>query len=654
MLSINKIIQKSIICALMVTTGLSTVQGQTNPGTAKAKSTQPSWWFGVSGAANFNFFSGTTQRLNNSLIVPAAFHKGNGVRPYGSVFMEFRPASALLGAMLNVGYDGRGGKFDGVIAPCDCPATLQTNLSYVTVEPSLRLALPASNFYFFAGPRFAFNLKKGFEYTQLNQPNTDGDLSAVRKNVISGQVGMGYEFPISKAGSATQVNLSPFVSYHPYFGQDPRDIESLSISTLRTGIALKFGKASKAAVVETPLAEVPLREVTFAVRGPLSGPVTRLVSETLPLRNSVFFDEGSSDVPNRYVLLTQDQATTFNEASLQQEPAESKNVRSSRQMNVYHNILNILGDRMRSNPTATISLSGASAKGPVEGKAFAESIKQYLVNAFSINSTRIATAGRTKPLIPSEKPGATKELTLLRAGDRRVDIQSNSPELLMEVGGGMMKPVQIVSTVSPLDSQVVFNVDGANDLLKSYTLEITDENGTVQKCGPFTRDQESLTVSSILGNREEGEFKVTMLGINKNGTTVTKEGNVHLKRQPETLGTALRYSILFDFDKSKSIASYNKFLTDVVSPMIVDGSTVVIQGHTDVIGQDGYNQKLSDSRARETQKVIQSALSKAGKNNVKFETAGFGEDLNRAPFENNLPEERFYNRTVIIDIIPVK
>ncbi|WP_432709019.1 hypothetical protein [Pedobacter sp.] len=37
--------------------------------------------------------------------------------------------------------------------------------------------------------------------------------------------------------------------------------------------------------------------------------------------------------------------------------------------------------------------------------------------------------------------------------------------------------------------------------------------------------------------------------------------------------------------------------------------------------------------------------------NVKFDTSGYGEDLGRAPFENSLPEERFYNRTVVIDII---
>jgi len=43
---------------------------------------------------------------------------------------------------------------------------------------------------------------------------------------------------------------------------------------------------------------------------------------------------------------------------------------------------------------------------------------------------------------------------------------------------------------------------------------------------------------------------------------------------------------------------------------------------------------------------------KAGRNDVTFEVYGFGEDLNTAQFGNKYPEERFYNRTVIIDIIP--
>jgi hypothetical protein len=60
--------------------------------------------------------------------------------------------------MLQAGYDSRKGDFDQVITACDCPADLSTNLSYITVEPSLRFAPFKSNFYLYGGPRLAFNL----------------------------------------------------------------------------------------------------------------------------------------------------------------------------------------------------------------------------------------------------------------------------------------------------------------------------------------------------------------------------------------------------------------------------------------------------------------------------------------------------------------
>jgi hypothetical protein len=51
-----------------------------------------------------------------------------------------------------------------VITACDCPADLSTDLSYITVEPSLRFAPFKSNFYLYGGPRLAFNLDKSFTY----------------------------------------------------------------------------------------------------------------------------------------------------------------------------------------------------------------------------------------------------------------------------------------------------------------------------------------------------------------------------------------------------------------------------------------------------------------------------------------------------------
>ncbi|MBC7655495.1 MAG: outer membrane beta-barrel protein [Oligoflexus sp.] len=613
------------------------------------------WMFGVTGAGNLNYLTGTTQRLDNSYFVPTAFHKGTGVKPFGGLLLEYNPGK-IFGGMLNVGFDGRGAKFDDVIAPCNCPATLKTNLSYISIEPSLRINAGKSNFYFFVGPRVAFNLDKEYKYTQLKQENRTGDFSAINKTIFSGQAGAGYDYLISSAESKTAVILSPFISFHPYFGQDPRTIESMSLTTVRAGVSLKFGKArTSPALPDNNMAAVPNREVMFSVRAPKVIAQKRQVSETLPLLNYVFFDQGSTEIPTRYISLNAAQAGSFKEEQLEKEETENMNGRSARQINVYHNILNIIGDRLRSNPSSNISLSGASSNGPAEGKIFAENIKQYLVTNYGIEESRITTKGRTKPLVPSEQIGASKELTLLRAGDRRVDIVSASPELLLEVGGDMMKPIQISATqTDPLDSYVIFNADGAEEIFKTWSVAVTDNKGMVQNYGPYTRNQESVSGKTILGNNPSGDYKVVMTGITNNGETVKKESAVSLTRQDDLIEKGFRYSILFDFDKTKTIASYENFLKNTVAPLITDGSSVTIHGHTDIVGSEDYNYTLSRNRAMETQRLLNNALKSSGKNNVKFETIGYGENLNNAPFDNNLTEERFYNRTVIIDINPGK
>jgi outer membrane protein OmpA-like peptidoglycan-associated protein len=380
------------------------------------------------------------------------------------------------------------------------------------------------------------------------------------------------------------------------------------------------------------------------------------VRETFPLRNYVFFEEGSAEIPSRYVSLTKDQAFNFREEQLQAVQPKNLIGRSLRQMTVYYNILNIVGDRMKRSPGTAISLSGASDKGPEHGKARAETIKRYLVDVFGIDGSRIATEGRDRPRIPSGTPGGTKELDLLRAGDARVDIESISPEMMIQVGGGphyMLKPVQIVAEVEdPLDSQVLFNVVGAKEVFLSWSLEIADEQGKVKRFGPSTRDHESISGNAILGDRSQGDYKVAMLGQTKSGKLVKKESSIHLVRRDEPTKEALRFSILFDFDRSKTAASYEKFLTDVVTPLISENSIVVVNGHTDIIGEEEYNENLSRERVQDVQHIIERALSNSGKRGITFDTSEFGENLQYAPFDNYFPEERFYNRTVIIYIIP--
>jgi len=625
--------------------------------------TQPTWLFGGAAGVNLNFYGGTTQMLNSALTTPAAFHKGFGGGWYLGGLIEYRH-DPIWGGILQVGYDDRRGSFYETPCPCGESSNLSSTLSYISIEPSLRIAPFSDGFYVYGGPRIGINWalssgdEKSFVYTQEGKFGSNSKFSSMKGAVYSFQIGVGYDFRLTPLNEKTQIEISPFISYQPYYGQDPREVESWAVSTLRLGAAIKFGSGSiiqRAEVAAIPV--VAEREVQFSIRAPKAVPVNRRVRETFPLRNYVFFDEQSSEIPSRYILLTKAQAVSFKEEQLQEFPPKSLEGRPIRQMTIYYNILNIMGDRMKRNPGTTIALSGASpGQGPKYGKERAETIKKYLVTVFGIDSSRITTEGRDKPRIPSETLGGTKELALLRAGDRRVDIESASPEMLMQVGGPshfMLKPVQIVAIVEdPLDSHVIFNVVGANEVLASWSLELTDDQGKVQRFGPSTRDQESISGNAILGDRSKGEYKVVMLGQTKGGKFVRKESAVYLVRRNTPMKDLVRYRILFDFDKSKTIASYETFLTDMVTPLIPDSGQVIIHGYTDIIGDEVYNETLSNERAHDAQNIIERAIVKSGKKGITFETFGFGGNPQYALFDNYFPEERFYNRSVVIDIVP--
>jgi len=400
-------------------------------------------------------------------------------------------------------------------------------------------------------------------------------------------------------------------------------------------------------------------EVKFWVNSPANIIAGRRVSETFPLRNYIFFDLGSTEIPARYVLLKKDQVKYFKEDNLKQYELMVRSERAKQQLVVYYNILNILCDRMAKYPETTVKLVGSSEKGPEDGRSMAESVKKYMVEVFGIDTKRISLEGSFKPKIPSERPGGKLDLALLREGDRRVSIESSSPALLVEFESGPdtpLKPVEISAVQeAPVDSYVTFKVEGGDKAFESWKLEIKDDAGSVQNFGPYTREKVSIPGKTILGSRSEGDYKVTMVGKTKLGNTVRKEETVHMTLWAQSLLVdGLRFSVIFEFDDSKSIDIYVKFLTDFVTPKIPEGSWVIIHGHTDIIGEEGHNQKLSEARANDVTKILKYALARAGKKDVKLEVSGFGEDENISPFENKFPEERFYNRTVIIDVIPNK
>ena len=501
--------------------------------------------------------------------------------------------------------------------------------------------------------------KKG---NALNVGNTDGlghsDLH------FKADAGLGFDFNINKHFSIPVEFLfrwqqSDLIDMTRGGAQKVvSDMYSSATVGLTYKFAYKVDKIKKTDVVPVPAAAMAEPYIRFSVYAPANIPVEHKVKEIFPLRNYVFFNIGSTGIPERYVLLTKEQVKDFKEEQFDMFPPKNMAGRSARQMIVYYNVLNILGDRMGKNLATTVRLTGASMEGEADGKAMAESVKLYLTSVFGIDASRISTEGRVKPRIPSEQPGGTKELDLLREGDRRVSIWSTSPSLLMEFQSGPdapLKPVEISGIQkAPLDSYVTFTVVHGIEFLSSWSVDIMDNKATEKHFGPYTQDQVSMPGKIIMGTLPEGDYKVAMSGQTKNGKTVKLDTTIHMVLwTPPTTEELTRFSIIYEFNESKAITIYEKYLTDIVIPKIPTGATVIIHGYTDIIGDEAYNLKLSVARANDVKAIIEGGLAKAGRSDVKFEVFGFGEDQSLSPFENQYPEERFYNRTVIIDIVPV-
>lgn len=668
---------RQLLVATLMTAGIT---APLSAQTTEVPNTKPSWWFGLAAGANFNFYQGSTQQLNSTMTPPRAFHDGFGTGLFLGATIEYYRPKTMLGMMLQFGYDNRKGSFDQITTDCNCPADLSTNISYWTIEPSLRFAPFKNAFYLYAGPRFALNFDKSFEYLLGVNPDypeqeenqaVKGDLSDMNPLIISMQVGAGVDIPISPQSKRTQLVLSPFVSFHPYFGQNPRSIETWNVSTLRAGAALKFGvgkkSSSKKEGNDGPSifsdndpnngGSATNSDILFTVSSPENISTERTVRETFPLRNYVFFDVGSTEIPNRYVLLEKSEVKSFKEDKVELYTPENLSGRSKRQLVVYYNILNILGDRMNETPSATIKLVGSSELNQADARKMAESIKTYLVDVFGINPSRITTEGRTEPKIPSRQEGGTEELVLLNEGDRRVSIESSSPILLMEFQSGPkapLKPVEVtVKEEAPIDSYITFENKNASSNFDSWIVEVKDKNGNVETFGLYTEDVVSMPGKDILGTNSEGDYHVKMIGTTKGGEKIERDTTVHMvlwsSNQAEV---ASRFSVIYEFNESQSIEIYDKYLTEIVVKKIPKNGKVIIHGHTDIIGDTQYNKQLSLKRANDVKKIMQNALAKEGRTDVSFEVLGIGEDEKLSPFENKYPEERFYNRTVIIDIIP--
>lgn len=368
-------------------------------------------------------------------------------------------------------------------------------------------------------------------------------------------------------------------------------------------------------------------------------------TELRPLLNHVYFNEGSVDIPSRYVALAPAATSTFREEQLY----------AISTMDTYHTMLNIVGRRMTEAPTSKITLTGCTSedgsdKGTDLARKRAENVRSYLTSVWNIAPDRISVAARTLPAKPT-RSSAPADAVMASEENRRVEIESTDESILM--------PVRTTDTVRTSNPPVIriYTDAQAQAGVQRYSIDVRQDGKALFTSAGTTTIPSSVdwrvTSDRTLVPRSETPVEARLTIEDRSGgylsslpaTLPVKQLTIQKKRVERIEDREIdRFSlILFDFNDA-SVKGQNSGIVRLIKGRITPQSTVTINGYTDVLGTESYNEELSRNRASETAKALNLPTSVA---------QGRGEQTPLYP--NALPEGRAYNRTVTITVeTPVK
>ena len=643
--------------------------------------------FGLFADYNLNYHHTNFKGLPGIENCCSLFEKG-----YGAGFEYGANVQFFINKLWSYGVRASFGNLNGIITKYDeVPIVLNGELSKGKIENQIDISNNVININPFVSYRIApisyrlysyLGLKLGIpidvnysQYEKLVEPEDRGtfidgtrirnvhygDLESKNSFLAAASIGLGYELPLNRVGS---LSLTPEVYYNYWFLSPVKDL-TWNISQISMGASVKYTTPpppppppAEPLLPILPELSFPEDEKTFIVdvnaykvdnNGNYSENLNIVMEDFTyvnlkPLLSYVFFDENDFEIPKRYKLLNRAQADEF----------DIRDLREAGVIETYHNILNIIGSRLRMYPNTKIELIGNNDNTTEEEKgnldlseARAVSIKNYLVDVWKINEDRIKVSARNLP----------KEFTKTIDGDgidenRRVEIITSDSQItesiltfdtLKVINNVDINFVPNVSStfsvkdwelvVKKQNNEIVNSWKGEGDLPSFIGWNINNEDSASYNNLMKKADNELtylLTVNDKIGQSASSKNK--KISINRI-TVDSKRNENHKDTEYE------QYSlILFAFGSSK-LGSEHKQTVDYVKKKIRPNSKVTISGYSDAIGDSLVNNKLALARAKAVAKRLQIP---------NAEVVGVGES--EILYKTNLPECRFYCRTVLITI----
>lgn len=380
-----------------------------------------------------------------------------------------------------------------------------------------------------------------------------------------------------------------------------------------------------------------------------------------PLLPYVFFDLNSSQIPDRYIKLAgAAQTEGFNDERIPGGTFEK-----------YYHTMNIFGYRLRKHPSVKVELVGCvdennENKNSPLPKERAQVVFNYLRDVWGITEDRMKITARGWPEVRSN-PNDTFGIV----ENRRTEIRfSGDPEEVWQVARPILDndpsifptPATMTYTMkNGIDNEIVASRRievqhngkpwktisdlGVADAAKEWDWNSTDGNAypepdrsdaskTAFNMPPYTA--QLIVVSKNGTECKSDPVTIPVKFVSSKDRSIVRGGNTTLEK----------YNlILFPFDRFDAGPMNERILKEYVYGRVKGNSLIKVEGHTDVVGMFDHNKRLSENRAR----TVKTSVEKATSNKFQtLESRGTGEE--EPLYTNELPEGRFFNRTVQVEI----
>jgi outer membrane protein OmpA-like peptidoglycan-associated protein len=371
------------------------------------------------------------------------------------------------------------------------------------------------------------------------------------------------------------------------------------------------------------------------------------VTEAIPTLNYVFFKQDDPTIDSRYKrLASSEESRSFDEKALFAMNAED----------VHHQILNIIGARMRDDKQAKITLVGTrSVSGESQsdlGSARAEAIASYLREVWGIAANRIKVQPRQLPENASDDqtPHGQQE-------NQRVEIIPNKPSIVAPLWASRVERVATPPKILfypeiTADADVVsatINVRQGDQILQTF--DALDDGAVGEHLWRLTESSMPSANDSLIydllvrdseGNEARASGSIKLRHVRRDLSAYRKD-SLAPDRKLE------KYSlILFDYSSSELAKNQADTIINYVAKSVRPNSRLVITGHTDKTGNDAFNEQLAGQRAARAAELLDKKLRglKKARPDMSVESHGSRDIL----FDNALPEGRFLSRTVRVTV----